>query len=127
MKISSILMILAALLTCLPLPAEAGRIVVRNLTRRTYFCTIQSEGALHPQAEAFIFPGDTYEWHPPRGSGQIWRVSVIHDDNGMSAGAPARARIEGPGGELTIQEDAGEPGLRMADNIPAGKTGKTLQ
>ncbi len=108
-------------------PAEAGGIVVRNQTRKTYFCTIQGDEALHPQAQAFIFPGDAFEWHPPRGSGQAWRISVIYDDNGMSSGAPVRAHLVGNSGELCIREDEAGAKLRMADNESPKQPGETGQ
>jgi len=109
------------------LSAEAGGIVVRNLTRKTYFCTIQGDEAMHPQAQAFIFPGDVFEWRPPRGSGKAWRISVIYDDNGMSSGAPIRAHLVGDGGELCIREDESGARLQTADNEPPKHPGKTGQ
>lgn len=91
--------------------AEASEIVVRNQTGRTYFCTIQGEGAMHPQAQAFIFPGSTFTWSPPRSGDTAWRVSVIHDDNGLTTGDPLRARLEGTPNELCIKETSSGPSL----------------
>ncbi len=106
----------AALWLAAALPANAGGIVVRNLTRKTYFCTIQGESALHPQAQAFIFPGSAFTWTPPGAAGQGWRISVIHDDNGLTTGEPLRTRLDGSGGDLQIQESPSGPRLGPVQN-----------
>lgn len=96
--------------------ADASEIVVRNQTGRTYFCTIQGEGAMHPQAQAFIFPGNAFKWSPPRSGDTAWRVSVIHDDNGLTAGDPLRMRLEGTPNELCIKETPSGPSLSRSQN-----------